>query len=86
MFWALEARISSFYYTELLELNQENQGASLDFLGKHFSKDSETQEFRNFGNLSLPFFEFLNFRIPGFLIIKNDEFLKMMKSRRRGIS
>ena len=23
MFWALEARISLFYYTELLELNQE---------------------------------------------------------------
>ena len=55
-------------------------------MGKHFSKNSETQDFRNFGNLSLPVFEFLKFRIPVFLIIKNDEFLKMMKSRRRGIS
>ena len=31
-------------------------------------------------------FEFLKFRIPVFLIIINDEFLKIMKSRRWGIS
>ena len=55
-------------------------------MGKHFLMNSGTQYFRNVGNLSLPFFEFWKFRIPGFLIIKNDEFLKMMKSRRRGIS
>ena len=48
-------------------------------MGKHFSKKSETQEFRNFGNLSLPFFEFLKFRISEIVIIKNDEFLKMME-------
>ena len=33
-----------------------------------------------------PLFEFLKFRIPGFLIIRNDEFLKMMKSRRQASS
>ena len=68
---------------------KKNKGASLEKMGKHFSKNSETQYFRFFGNLSLPFFEFLEFlkfRIPEFLIIKNDEFLKIMKSRRRGIS
>ena len=42
-------------------------------MGKHFSKNSETQKFRNFGNLSLPIFEFLKFRNPGFLLIRNDE-------------
>ena len=65
-------------------------------MGKHFSKNSETQYFRNVGNLSLPVFEFLKFRIPefaflkirmpGFLLMRSDEFLKMMKIRRRGIS
>ena len=34
------------------------------------SKSSETQEFRNLGNLSLPVFEILKFRNPGLLIIK----------------
>ena len=86
MFLVLEARISSFYLTELLELNQEKSGNIPAFFGKHFSKNSELQDFRNFGNLSLPLFDFLEFRIPGFLIIENDEFLKMMKSRRRGMS
>ena len=36
--------------------------------------------------LGVRFFEFLKFRIPGFLIIRNDEFLKIMKSRRRGMT
>ena len=35
-------------------------------MGKHFSKNSELQNFRNFGNLSLPLFEFLKFWIPVF--------------------
>ena len=86
MFWVREARISSFYYTRILQKIQENQGTSLGKLGKYVSKKSETQEFRNFGNLRCPLFEFLKFRIPDFLIIRNDEFLKFMKSRRRGIS
>ena len=46
---------------------------------KHFSKKSETQEFQNFGNLMCPLFEFLKFRLPGFLLIRNDEFMKIMK-------
>ena len=46
-------------------------------MGKY--KKSETQEFRNFGNLKCPLFEFLKFRNPEFLIIRNDAFLKMMK-------
>ena len=83
MFLVLEARISSFYLVELLELNQEKSGNIPGQKRGTNSKKSETQEFRNFGNLKCPFFEFLNFIIPEFLIIKNDEFLKMMKSRRR---
>ena len=62
MFWALEARISSFYQTELLELKQEKSGNIPGKMGKYYSKKFETQELRNFGNLSLPVFEFLNFR------------------------
>ena len=73
MFWALEARISSFYYTELIELNQENQGTSLEKMGKEISTKSETQEFRNFGNLRCPLFEFLKSRIPVFLLMRDDE-------------
>ena len=61
MFWALEARISSFYSTELLELkikSRKIQGASLEKMEQYFSEKSETQEFRKFGNVSLPVFEF----------------------------
>ena len=51
----------------------------MEKMGKYFSTKSETQELRNFGNLSLPICEFLKFRIPDFLIIRNNEFLKMLK-------
>ena len=74
----LEARISSFYFVELLELNQESSGNIPGKMGKPFLEKSETQDFRNFGNLSLPFSEFLKFRNPGFLLIRNDESLEMM--------
>ena len=37
--------------------------------GEILLRNSETQEFRNFGNLRCPLFEFLKFRIPVFLII-----------------
>ena len=69
-------------------LNQikKSQGTSLDEMGKHFSKKSETQEFRNFGNLRCPLFEFLKFGNPDFLIITLCQYYEMMKSRRRGIS
>ena len=63
--------------------SRKNQGTSLGKMGKHLSTKSETQDFRNFGNLSLPFFEFLNLRIPEFLIIINDEFLEILKIRLR---
>ena len=77
MFLVREARISSLYYTELLELNQEKiQGTPLEKMGKEISKNSELQKFRNFGNLRCPLFEFLKFRIPDFLIIRNDKILK----------
>ena len=46
-------------------------------MGKHFSKKSETQEFRNFGNLKCPVFEFWKLRIPDFLIERNDKILNM---------
>ena len=79
MFLALEARISPFYYTRILELNQEKSGNIPGKNGKlFFSKKFETQKFQNFGNLSLPIFEFLKFRNPGFLLIRNDESLEMM--------
>ena len=44
-----------------------------------FSEKSETQEFRSSGDLSCPLFEFSKFRIPGFLLIRNDEFMRIMK-------
>ena len=56
---------------------------------KYYLWKSENWKFwnvRNFGNTTCPFLEFLKFRMPDFLIIRNDEFLKIMKSRRRGIS
>ena len=74
IFWGLEARISLFIRPEYLKQIKKNQGTSLDKMGKHFSKKSESQEFRNFGNLSLPIFEFLKLRIPVFW------WLKMMNS------
>ena len=49
-------------------------------MGKEISKNSELQKFRNFGNLRCPLFEFLKFRNPGFLVIRNDEFMEFMKS------
>ena len=52
---------------------KKNQGTSLDKMGKHFPNNSGTQEFRNFGNLKCPLFEFLKFRNPGFLLIRHDE-------------
>ena len=55
-------------------------------MGKYFSKNSKTQEFQNVGNLKCPLFEFLKFRIPEFLIIENDEFLKIdEKSKTRNL-
>ena len=48
-------------------------------MGKRFLKNSETQEFRNFGNLSLPLFEFLKFRFPEFLLIRNVNSWKWWK-------
>ena len=69
----MEARISSFCLTELLELNQKKSGNVPGKIGKSFLKNYETQEFRFFGNLSLPIFDFLKFRNPGFLLIRNDE-------------
>ena len=73
MFLAREARTSSIYYTELLELNQEKSGNIPGKNRKYFSTNSELQDFRNFGNLSCPLFEFLKFRNSGFLLIRNDE-------------
>ena len=48
-------------------------------MGTYVSKKSETQEFRNFGNLKCPLFEFLKFRIPDFLITRNDTIVKSWK-------
>ena len=47
MFLALEARISSFYLVELLELNQEKSGNIPGKMGEEISTKSETQEFCN---------------------------------------
>ena len=58
MFLVREARIFSFYCTELLQLNQEKSGNIPGTMGKPFSKNSETQEFRNFGNLRCPLLNF----------------------------
>ena len=66
--------------------NQEKSGNIPGKNGKYFLRNYETQEFRNFGNLRCKIFAVLKFRIPEILIIKNDEFLKIMKSRRRGMS
>ena len=84
-----------FIRPEYFNKIKKNHGTSLEKRGTFFEK-SETQEFRNSGNLKCPLFdfwkfwipdfEFMKFRIPDFLIIKNDEFLKSMKNRRRWIS
>ena len=60
MFWALEARISPFIRPEDLNKIKKNQGNSLEHMGKHFPRNSETQEFRKFGNLRCTLLEFLN--------------------------
>ena len=63
----------------LLQKIQENLGTSWE---KYHLWKSENLNFRNFQNsrnLMCPLFEFLKFRIPELLIIRNDEFLEMMK-------
>ena len=86
MFLVREARISFILLDQNTSIESRKIREHPWKNGKYFSKISETQEFRNVGNLKCPLFEFLEFRIPEFLIIKNDEFMKCMKSRRRGIS
>ena len=74
-----------FITQEYFNKNQENQGATLEKMEHMFRRNLKLKNFEILETLSVHF-EFLKFRIPDFLIIKNDEFLKMMKSRRRGIS
>ena len=63
------------YFNEI----KKNQGTSLEKMGKYFSRNSETQEFPNFGNLRCPPFwkiEILNswiFANQKWLILENDE-------------
>ena len=80
-------RICGRYYTKLLQ-------KILESIWEHHTTNiiygnmriENFRNFRNLENLRCPVFEFLKFRIPVFLIIRNDEFLKIMKSQRRGIS
>ena len=82
---------SPYFFILLDSITWIKSRKSGNILGKNGKKTeiSETQEFRNFGNLMCPLFEFLKFRIPGFLLIRNDEswfllirndeFMKIMK-------
>ena len=59
-----------------LKDTRQNQGSSWEKYDLWKGENWNVRNFRNSGNLRCPLFEFLKFRIPDFLIIRNDEFLK----------
>ena len=79
IFWTRSGPLNLVFLMNLLQKYKKNQGSSW---GKYYLWKYENwsfRKFRNSGNLRCPLFEFLQFRIPGFLLIRNDEFLQIIK-------
>ena len=85
-FWSWKPVFLHFIKQNYSKRSRKTQGASWETYYLWKSENWNFRKFPNSGNLKCSLFGFLKFRIPEFLIIRNDEFLKIMKSRRRGIS
>ena len=91
IFWTCSWPSLPVFLMKILENTRKNQGTSLenmDFgnLRPQFFRNFRKSCVPDFGIFVISNFEDLKFWRSEFLIIRNDEFLKLMKNRRRGMS
>ena len=83
--WTRSGPLNPVFVMNFLQRIQEKSGKILETYF-FISENLRICEFSKFRKPQVSFFEFSKFRIPEFLIMINDEFLEIMKSRRQRIS
>ena len=73
IFWTGSGPWNPVFLMNLLGKVRENLGTSWEKYYLWKSENWHFENFRNYGNLMCPLFEFLKLRIPGFLLTRSDE-------------